>query len=751
LVILGSLSLAVSTARADRVDYSGHKMVRVVVQSWNQIERIHGLRALLMSESEGLGPVDYVIAPESMGGLDSIGVEYKVLADDVQRLIDEERERLDRQGPADPRSRAWFDDYKNLDAVNAKLNAFVTDRPDLATLLDVGTTLQGRHIYGVRITGPGSNKPAVFFNGCHHAREWISVMVPMWVANRFVYEYDTNSQIHSVVDRAEFFVIPVVNLDGYVYTWTNDRLWRKNRRLNAGGCYGVDDNRNYSTGWGGGGSSGDPCDETYRGTAAFSEPETAAMRDFAIAHPQIISSQSYHSYSQLFMSPWGYTSSLPPDNATFLEVDAACAQAIYAVHGVSYAYGPIYSTIYQASGSDVDWYYDHEAIFSFTTELRDTGTYGFELPPSQIIPTCEENFAAAMYQADWSASPVKISFPNGLPARLDPNTPTALQVKIITIGATLDTSSPRLWTRIGEAGPFVEHTLSGGTGGLYTATLPVTPCGRSLKYYLSAATTTGIVGYSPSDAPNSTYSVTATAISLILNQSLNTNPGWTVQGLWAWGHPTGGGSHNHDPSNGYTGTNVYGYNLSGDYPNSMPVYYLTTVAINCTGKYGVKLDFYRWLGVESDSNYDKATIEASNNGTTWTMIWRAADTGAAVSDASWQHVVYDISAVADNKSSVSIRWGMGPSDYGVTYPGWNIDDVKVWAPLPAPCTGVSFAPGDVNQDGVIDALDIEPFIKALVTPGSATNGELCCADVNGDCSANMSDIALFVNLLLTPP
>jgi len=142
--------------------------------------------------------------------------------------------------------------------------------------------------------------------------------------------------------------------------------------LNAGGCYGVDDNRNYATGFGGGGSSGSPCDETYRGTAAFSEPETVAMRDFTVARPQIVSTQSYHSYSQLFMSPYGYTSSLPTDNTTFLEVDTASAQAIFSVHGVTYNYGPIYSTIYQASGGDVDWYYAQEGIFAFTTELRDT-------------------------------------------------------------------------------------------------------------------------------------------------------------------------------------------------------------------------------------------------------------------------------------------------------------------------------------------------------------------------------------------
>ena len=230
---------------------------------------------------------------------------------------------------------------------------------------------------------------------------------------------------------------------------------------------------------------------------------------------------------------------------------------------------------------------------------------------------------------------------------------------------------------------------------------------------------------------------------------MTSNPGWSTQGSWAWGQPTGGGSYNHDPTGGYTGSTVYGYNLSGDYASNIPAYYLTTPTINCAGSTGVHLDFYRWLGVESNSNYDKATVEASNdNGATWAVVWSAASTGAAVSDSSWQHVVYDISLIADNRPTVRIRWGMGPSDGSLTYPGWNIDDVKVWASMPAPCNGVSAAPGDVNQDGVLDGLDIAAFVGVLINQGSATNPQLCCSDLNGDCTVTIDDIAPFVNLLL---
>ena len=127
--------VAPASALADQVDYTGHKIIRAVPQSWEQIEKIHALGALLLSEGEGIGRVDYVVAPEAMAGLDAIGVEYRVLNEDVQKLIDEERARLAARGPVDPRDSTWFLDYKNLDAVNAKLNALVADRPDLVTLL----------------------------------------------------------------------------------------------------------------------------------------------------------------------------------------------------------------------------------------------------------------------------------------------------------------------------------------------------------------------------------------------------------------------------------------------------------------------------------------------------------------------------------------------------------------------------------------------------------------------------------------
>ena len=755
-VVVVAACLTCAIADDPPVRYDHWKLVRVHVDSWDDIGRLHELGALLMSENEAPGVVDYLVPPASWPVVQSLGLVHKVINDNIQKDIDAEQARLAAEAIVDERDPNWFTNYKTITQVYSKLATMQADRPDLVTLFDIGVSHEGRQIRGIRITGPGSDKPAVQFNGCHHAREWISVMVPMWIADKLVYEYDTNPQIHSLVDRVEFFIIPIVNVDGYAYSWSTNRLWRKNRHAPPPGysCYGVDDNRNYGVGWGGGGSSSYPCDETYRGTAAFSEPETAAMRDFTLAHPNIVVTMSYHSYSQLILSPWGYTSALPPDNDLFLAMDGAMHDAILAVHGMQYDFGPIYSTIYQASGGDVDWYYGHDPnnpIFAFTIELRDTGQYGFQLPADQIIPTCEENFAAALYLAEWAASPVQFSFPDGLPSRLDPGTPLNVSVQITAVRATIDPNSPRLWARFGSAGAFAEHPLVPLGNNRYQATLPATPCGRTLEYYFSAQTTGGVTGFSPGSAPDVTYSVVAAPIVLLLNEPLNANPGWTTQGQWAFGQPTGGGSHNRDPGTGQTGSYVYGYNLAGDYINNMPAYYLTTPAFNCTGVYGVQLSFWRWLGVESNSNYDKATVEVSgDNGATWTAVWRAVDTGAAVSDSSWVFQAFDISALADNRPQVRIRWSMGPTDPSVTYPGWNIDDVQVWAADPNGCPPLG-CPGDMNCDGLISYADIDPFVEAFA--GESAWPYADCpwlnADLNGDGEVTYADIDPFVSSLGT--
>jgi len=159
---------------------------------------------------------------------------------------------------------------------------------------------------------------------------------------------------------------------------------------------------------------------------------------------------------------------------------------------------------------------------------------------------------------------------------------------------------------------------------------------------------------------------------IVYDFPMNYDPGWTTEGDWAFGTPTGAGG---DPTAGYSGPYVYGYNLNGAYPNAMPAYSLTTTPLNCSGFQDTKLRFSRWLGLESYF-YDHAYVQVSNDGSSWTTVWSNDGLGS-FQESSWAQVEYDISAVADGQSTVYIRWIMGPTDLSITYSGWNIDDVQI--------------------------------------------------------------------------
>ena len=163
---------------------------------------------------------------------------------------------------------------------------------------------------------------------------------------------------------------------------------------------------------------------------------------------------------------------------------------------------------------------------------------------------------------------------------------------------------------------------------------------------------------------------------LVYSFPLGSSPGWTTEGSWAYGQPTGGGGdHGYaDPKSGHTGLNVYGYNLSGDYTNYMSERDLTTSAIDCSDLSGVTLKFWRRLGVEQPA-YDHAYVRVSNDGTNFTTVWTNTE---EITDSAWTQVEYDIADVADDQSTVYVRWTMGTTDASWTYCGWNIDDIEIW-------------------------------------------------------------------------
>jgi len=286
----------------------------------------------------------------------------------------------------------------------------------IVAVVDIDVSWENRIIRAVKISDnplqsdPG--EPDVLLVGGHHAREWISVEVPLRIAEYIVSHYDTDPQIKALVDSREIWVIPLLNPDGYQHSIDVDRLWRKNRRDLGLGFYGVDLNRNYSYEWGGVGSSGSLDSETYRGPNPFSEPETSLIKEF-IEQNGITRLISYHSYKQLIIYPWGYTTDNAPDAPLLQSIAEQMQERIASVHGEHYTVGQVADTLYAASGDLCDWAYGEKGILAFTIELRpEDASVGFMLPPEQIIPTFEENLPAALFFIGLSRGRV-MDFENG--------------------------------------------------------------------------------------------------------------------------------------------------------------------------------------------------------------------------------------------------------------------------------------------------------------------------------------------------
>jgi len=255
-----------------------------------------------------------------------------------------------------------------------------------------------------------------------------------------------------------------------------------------------------------------------------------------------------------------------------------------------------------------------------------------------------------------------------------------------------------------------------------------TPSETDLHFELSVVTD----DYSATE----NFVLTASSADVLISWDMETDPGWTVNGDWAWGIPQG---NDGDPSGGFTGSNVYGYNLSGAYANNLAETALITTTIDCSAMQNLELRFKRWLGVEN-SQYDHASIDVSNDGTTWTGIWE--NPGSSIEESSWTDCSYDISNVADNEPTVYIRWIMGSTDSSVTYCGWNIDDVEIWgvntlAPTATP--DICIHHGDSNLDGTVTAADAQQAFLIALGSYAPTYEEECASDCNGDGDVTAGD------------
>ncbi|XP_063298544.1 carboxypeptidase B-like [Pelobates fuscus] len=396
------LLVSIAAVSADPKEFHGDKVFRVFPQNEEHVELIKSIASntqldFWIPETISLVTVgqradfraEYEVAYDIQALLEKSGMPYEVMIGNVQEAVDTQRD-------SNIRAVHSYVKYNDLDTINAWSANIAAQNSGLVSRSQLGTSYEGRPIYLLKVGKSGSNKKAVVLDCGFHAREWISVAFCQWFVKEAVEKYGSDTQLTNLLNNLDFYVVPVLNVDGYSYTWTNNRMWRKTRSVNSGStCIGTDPNRNFNAGWCTVGASSRACDDTYCGSSPESERETKALANFI--RNNISSIKGYltiHSYSQMLLFPYSYSYAVAKDHTELNTVAKNAVSQLTSLYNTKYTYGAGGTTIYLAAGGSDDWAYDAGVKYSFTFELRDTGRYGFLLPESQIQATSQETLLA---------------------------------------------------------------------------------------------------------------------------------------------------------------------------------------------------------------------------------------------------------------------------------------------------------------------------------------------------------------------
>ena len=286
-----------------------------------------------------------------------------------------------------------------LDDMHDKFPDIITPKTQIGDIL----TYESREIYSVVISDNPSvdeGEPASLYNAIHHAREPNALTQLVFFMWYLLENYENDPLVKELLDNTALHFVPVVNPDGYVYNETIEPdgggLWRKNRRDNGDGTFGVDLNRNYGFFWGfdDNGSSPNTNSQVYRGTEAFSEPETQALKLYCEEN-NFTMALNYHTHGNLLIHPWGYNDAPTAEDLLFKGI------AKEMTSDNSYGYGTGSETVgYLVNGDADDWMYGEEQtknkIYSMTPEA---GGEGFWPPIDRIVYNCQANMHANVVNA----------------------------------------------------------------------------------------------------------------------------------------------------------------------------------------------------------------------------------------------------------------------------------------------------------------------------------------------------------------
>ncbi|EDW82394.2 uncharacterized protein Dwil_GK25782, isoform B [Drosophila willistoni] len=332
--------------------------------------------------------------------LEAHRLDTQVLNYNVQSMIDEELLEGVMKTSSGPGVRSkkatgstmHWKDYHDLETIYGFMREIRTKFPNIARLYTIGKTVEGRDLKVLRISENPREYKKIWIDGGIHAREWISPATVTFILYQLMSNWeDQPSHIRGLT----WYIMPVMNPDGYEYSRTVNRLWRKNRSPSRrNNCLGVDLNRNFDIGWSGYGSSTNPCSDTYRGNAPASEEETKAVAEFLAKRKYNLEAYlTYHSYGQMVVYPWAYKAVKVKDASVLQRVANTAVQRIAQKTGSTYRASVTHEVLGIAGGGSDDWSRAALGVkYVYTIELRDRGAFGFVLPPRYIKDTALEGW-----------------------------------------------------------------------------------------------------------------------------------------------------------------------------------------------------------------------------------------------------------------------------------------------------------------------------------------------------------------------
>ncbi|MFN5183724.1 MAG: M14 family zinc carboxypeptidase [Bacteroidota bacterium] len=626
----------------------------------------------------------------------NLGIEVEILVDDLSSFYSTQNKFIEKksqnfslnnqdclgdcQGWAQPQnfqlgSFAGFftlqEVMENLDSMHAKFPQFVTARQAIGS----GTTHEGRSIYYIKISDNPSvdeNEPEILYNSLHHAREAESISQLIYFMWYILENYNSDPAVQSLINNTELYFVPVVNPDGYEYNFSTNPngggMWRKNRRINGDGTFGVDLNRNYGYFWGlnNFGSSPNTSSDTYRGPSANSEPETQLMENFVNTHEFRLAVNN-HTYSDVLIYPYGYAANTyTPDSAQFVQYGNCMTECN------GFAFGTANQTVgYTANGTIDDWLYadtmNHSKVMSFTPEAG-APSDGFWPAINRIIPIAQNTMSQNMYAAKLVGKYAKAK-------SIDP-----LFVSSINFYSRFE------FTRLGmEPGnftvsilPLSSNILITGQPKQFNNTSLLSTIQDSIDITLNNASPGDLVSYviaisngsfSEFDTVNRIFGLPVIAFS---DDCSSVSPQWTST---SWGVNTtqfvsAGGSLTESPT--------------GNYSNSVTRVITSTNSFDLTDAIAARLEFKaKWM---IEAQYDYLEVQGSmDNGVTWSNLCGNYTTIGTINQnlnnplfdgyqTQWITEEMNLSDFIGQNMKLRFRF---KSDNGSTYDGFYLDDVLI--------------------------------------------------------------------------